>query len=164
MERDTTDLKMFAPTLRFFLLSLLPLSPSSPLLSSPLILLFHLSSHFSSFPSFFQFGNTCYCNSVLQSLYFCKPFRYCVQKYNPVKPTDETILTSLSELYKRIASQKKKTGMIAPRKFIAKLRKENGEEICSFFFFLFFFFVVQCSSSPLSGFRAFPGIHSTGCP
>jgi len=63
---------------------------------------------------------------VLQSLYFCKPFRYCIQKYSPVK-TEETILTSLSELYKRIASQKKKTGVMAPRKFIAKLRKENGE-------------------------------------
>lgn len=22
-----------------------------------------------------NFGNTCYCNSVLQTLYFCKPFR-----------------------------------------------------------------------------------------
>lgn len=23
-----------------------------------------------------NFGNTCYCNSVLQTLYFCRPFRY----------------------------------------------------------------------------------------
>jgi ubiquitin C-terminal hydrolase len=22
-----------------------------------------------------NFGNTCYCNSVLQTLYFCRPFR-----------------------------------------------------------------------------------------
>ncbi|KAG9303595.1 hypothetical protein G9A89_018491 [Geosiphon pyriformis] len=25
-----------------------------------------------------NFGNTCYCNSILQALYFCKPFRECV--------------------------------------------------------------------------------------
>ena len=23
-----------------------------------------------------NFGNTCYCNSVLQTLYFCRPFRW----------------------------------------------------------------------------------------
>ena len=23
-----------------------------------------------------NFGNTCYCNSVLQALYFCRPFRW----------------------------------------------------------------------------------------
>lgn len=28
-----------------------------------------------------QFGNTCYCNSVLQALYFCEPFRRCVLDY-----------------------------------------------------------------------------------
>ena len=27
-----------------------------------------------------QFGNTCYCNSVIQALYFCLPFRqHCLQ-------------------------------------------------------------------------------------
>ncbi|KAL5039244.1 hypothetical protein BDV3_002622 [Batrachochytrium dendrobatidis] len=31
---------------------------------------------------FENFGNTCYCNSVLQVLYFCKPFRNCVVCYN----------------------------------------------------------------------------------
>lgn len=28
-----------------------------------------------------NFGNTCYCNSVLQALYFCKPFRECVNSF-----------------------------------------------------------------------------------
>ena len=28
-----------------------------------------------------QFGNTCYCNSVLQALYFCRPFREKVLAY-----------------------------------------------------------------------------------
>ena len=30
-----------------------------------------------------QYGNTCYCNSVLQALYFCKPFRERVSGYRP---------------------------------------------------------------------------------
>ena len=29
----------------------------------------------------FNFGNTCYCNSVLQALYFCHPFRENVLEY-----------------------------------------------------------------------------------
>ena len=28
-----------------------------------------------------NFGNTCYCNSVLQALYYCKPFREKVLEY-----------------------------------------------------------------------------------
>jgi hypothetical protein len=28
-----------------------------------------------------QFGNTCYSNSVVQALYYCKPFRDCVLAY-----------------------------------------------------------------------------------
>lgn len=28
-----------------------------------------------------NFGNTCYCNSVLQALYFCKPFRERLLQY-----------------------------------------------------------------------------------
>lgn len=39
-----------------------------------------------SFSCFFQFGNTCYCNSVLQALYFCRPFREKVLAY---KVSDE---------------------------------------------------------------------------
>lgn len=29
-----------------------------------------------------NFGNTCYCNSVLQALYFCEPFRHAVLEYD----------------------------------------------------------------------------------
>lgn len=72
-----------------------------------------------------NFGNTCYCNSVLQALYFCKPFREKVLAYKAQPKKKETLLTCLSDLFNSVATQKKKVGVIAPKKFIAKLRKEN---------------------------------------
>jgi len=74
-----------------------------------------------------NFGNTCYCNSVLQALYFCRPFRDKVLEYKAKnkKNNRETLLTCLADLFHNISTQKKKTGTIAPKKFIGKLRKEN---------------------------------------
>ena len=76
-----------------------------------------------------NFGNSCYCNSILQALYFCKPFRDKVLEYKAknkrVSTSKETLLTCLADLYHNIATQKKKTGTIAPKKFMARLRKEN---------------------------------------
>lgn len=75
-----------------------------------------------------QFGNTCYSNSVLQALYFCRPFREKVLEYKARnKRTKETLLTCLADLFYSIATQKKKVGSIAPKKFIARLRKEKGQ-------------------------------------
>lgn len=77
----------------------------------------------------FQFGNTCYSNSVLQALYFCRPFREKVLEYKARnKRTKETLLTCLADLFYSIATQKKKVGSIAPKKFIARLRKEKGKK------------------------------------
>lgn len=74
-----------------------------------------------------QFGNTCYINSVLQALYFCKPFREKILEYKAKnKRTKETLLACLADLFYNIATQKKKVGTIAPKKFIARFRKENG--------------------------------------
>ena len=75
-----------------------------------------------------QFGNTCYCNSVLQALYFCQPFRDKVLVYRQQQKSSkkESLLSCLCDLFYMIATQKKKVGKIAPKKFIAKLRKENG--------------------------------------
>ena len=73
-----------------------------------------------------QFGNTCYSNSVLQALYFCKPFREKVLEYKAKnKKGKETLLSCLADLFYSIATQKKKVGTIAPKKFIARLRKEK---------------------------------------
>jgi len=72
-----------------------------------------------------NFGNTCYCNSVLQALYFCRPFREKVISYKPPSKRKENLLTCLADLFNNISSQKKRTGVLAPKKFVARLRKEN---------------------------------------
>eukprot|EP00803_Ostreobium_quekettii_P011324 evm.model.scf_2704.2 EVM.evm.TU.scf_2704.2 scf_2704:18122-18349(+) len=51
-----------------------------------------------------NFCNTCYCNSVLQALYFCQPFRKGVlEHYARALDTeaDENILTVLGELFQQ---------------------------------------------------------------
>lgn len=64
----------------------------------------------------------------MQALYFCKPFRDKVLEYKlKNKRSKETLLTCLADLFYSIATQKKKVGSIAPKKFIARLRKEKEE-------------------------------------
>ncbi|VDP04090.1 unnamed protein product [Soboliphyme baturini] len=76
-----------------------------------------------------NFGNTCYCNSVIQALYFCRPFREKILSYkHQVKKSGcqkENLLTCLADLFHNINSQKKRVGTIAPKKFIGRLKKEN---------------------------------------
>ncbi|XP_021714181.1 ubiquitin carboxyl-terminal hydrolase 4-like [Chenopodium quinoa] len=76
-----------------------------------------------------NFGNTCYCNSVLQALYFCVPFREQLLEYfaNSSKTVDaeENCLTCLADLFSQISSQKKKTGVIAPKRFVQRLKRRN---------------------------------------
>ncbi|KAK6009372.1 ubiquitinyl hydrolase 1 [Ostertagia ostertagi] len=94
-----------------------------------------------------QFGNTCYCNSVIQALYFCRPFREKILQYKQQlkksecgfynstvlfrysgsfrKPRRRTLATCLADLFHNIATQKRRVGTIAPKRFITKLKKEN---------------------------------------
>ncbi|VDP27177.1 unnamed protein product [Schistosoma mattheei] len=75
-----------------------------------------------------NFGNTCYCNSVIQALFFCKPFRDKVLQYNDraKNPKKETLLTCLSDLFYSVVSQQRRVGQMRPKKFIQKLKRENG--------------------------------------
>jgi uncharacterized UBP type Zn finger protein len=51
-----------------------------------------------------NFGNTCYCNSVLQALYFCRPFREKLLQYGGGLPKDheESLLNCLAELFMQV--------------------------------------------------------------
>lgn len=75
-----------------------------------------------------NFGNTCYCNSVLQALYFCEPFRRRILDrgaHHKGSNQDANLLDCLAELFSQIQHQKKKTGIIAPKKFVQRLKKDN---------------------------------------
>jgi len=78
-----------------------------------------------------NFGNTCYCNSVLQALYYCQPLReYCLEHRTSRLAADncddgDGLLGCLCELFWSISSQKKRCGVLAPKQFISKLRAEN---------------------------------------
>ncbi|PSS36690.1 Ubiquitin carboxyl-terminal hydrolase [Actinidia chinensis var. chinensis] len=76
-----------------------------------------------------NFGNTCYCNSVLQALYFCVPFREQLLEYyannKNLADTEENLLTCLADLFSQISLQKKKTGVLPPKRFVQRLKKQN---------------------------------------
>jgi ubiquitin carboxyl-terminal hydrolase 12/46 len=76
-----------------------------------------------------NFGNTCYCNSVIQALYFCQPFREKILAYKQQLRKSgiqkDNLLSCLADLFSNIYSQKRRFGTIAPKRFVTKLKKEN---------------------------------------
>jgi len=73
-----------------------------------------------------NFGNTCYCNSVLQALFHCMPMRErCLEHCANMNSADDDLLACLCDLFRTISSQKKRCGVHAPRRFVGKLRHEN---------------------------------------
>ncbi|KAL9267538.1 Ubiquitin carboxyl-terminal hydrolase 3-like protein [Drosera capensis] len=76
-----------------------------------------------------NFGNTCYCNSVLQALYFCVPFREKVLEYyeknkSLVDAGGSDLLSTFAGLFLQIRSRKKKTREIALESFRNSLLSE----------------------------------------
>ena len=84
-----------------------------------------------------NYGNTCYCNSVIQLLFHCAPLRnrlidIYLTYYDPRSKAengrrnmDETVLSRLAELFYNIETSKKKKGVIGPNNFIQKVKREN---------------------------------------
>nr|KAJ0217259.1 hypothetical protein LSAT_V11C300135660 [Lactuca sativa] len=75
-----------------------------------------------------MFSYIFFLNHNFQGLYFCVPFREQLLKYyEKVKNPDveENLLTCLTELFTQISTQKKKTGVIAPKRFVQRVKKEN---------------------------------------
>jgi ubiquitin C-terminal hydrolase len=75
-----------------------------------------------------QFGNTCYCNSVMQALYFCMPFREAVLEWarapnvhSSIKNDEESMLFSVAETFSYINNHKKKFGVYGPKRLIQVL-------------------------------------------
>ncbi|TIA91565.1 hypothetical protein E3P99_00987 [Wallemia hederae] len=68
-------------------------------------------------------GNTCYCNSVLQSLYFCRPLRELVLALP--SDTERSMYTVLRRLFVDISTQPKRTGIARTKSFVDRLRNEN---------------------------------------
>jgi len=88
---------------------------------------FPVGEHYFGFENY---GNTCYCNSVLQALYFCLPFREQIINHHTRQllekmEKEESLLSCLSELFSAIHSAKRKTGSFGPRKFVSTLKEAN---------------------------------------
>jgi hypothetical protein len=73
-----------------------------------------------------NFGNSCYVNSVVQALYFCRPFRKEVLAYQQTADEPDTLLSLLAELFDQIATSRRKFGILHPKKFVTKVKKENA--------------------------------------
>jgi len=81
------------------------------------------------FFGFENFGNTCYCNSVLQALYACKEFRealiaHCEKSKASGRGTN-TMLSALGDLFQDVSTQRQRSGYVSPKAFISLLRELN---------------------------------------
>ena len=67
---------------------------------------------------------------MIQALYFCQPFREKILQYKQQSKRfgnqRDNLLTCLADLFVSIANQKRRVGTIAPKRFVTKLKKENG--------------------------------------
>ena len=77
-------------------------------------------------------NNICYCNSVLQALYACRPFRQQLLVYHEESRARrskeaDTLLSCLSTLFYRIQTSRKPRGVVSASAFVRKLKKANEQ-------------------------------------
>ena len=82
------------------------------------------------FFGFENFGNTCYCNSVLQALYACEEFRDALIAHRENGKAhgreNDTLLRALGDLFYDVSTQRQRSGYVSPKAFIARLRAVNA--------------------------------------
>ena len=71
-----------------------------------------------------QFGNTCYCNSVLQALFHHAAVRARVRSAAR-KASAPPLLRALAQLFAAIADNERRSGVVAPETFLRALRAAN---------------------------------------
>ena len=81
-----------------------------------------------------NFGNTCYVNSVVQALYWCVPFRLAVIRYYEDNNMTgcNSLLACVGDLFLQLQSSKKKTGRVAPKKLIQRMRQQSDQVFSSY--------------------------------
>jgi len=80
-----------------------------------------------------NFGNTCYANSVIQSLYSCVAFREKLQAYREEmmaqkkagRQLSPSLLNCLADLCFQMSSANKRVHIVRPSTFINQLQKQN---------------------------------------
>eukprot|EP01065_Artemidia_motanka_P019295 TRINITY_DN2289_c0_g1_i1.p1 TRINITY_DN2289_c0_g1~~TRINITY_DN2289_c0_g1_i1.p1 ORF type:complete len:512 (+),score=110.57 TRINITY_DN2289_c0_g1_i1:239-1774(+) len=88
-----------------------------------------------------NFGNTCYMNSVIQALYWCRPFRSQLLRYAdehppPPTPADRRgssnadpapggLMHQLCDLFLQLQGNKKRTGCVAPMRLVRRIKQQS---------------------------------------
>ncbi|RNF15426.1 putative ubiquitin hydrolase [Trypanosoma conorhini] len=113
------------------------LSPSSPSPSSPPIhtRFLEINGHPTGLENY---GNTCYCNAVLQLLYHCSPLRLRLLELNQMYEKGQghtgfeggTLLALVADLFAKLHKannhKKQKREVVAPRALLSCIRRQNA--------------------------------------
>ncbi|RPA89611.1 cysteine proteinase [Choiromyces venosus 120613-1] len=65
-----------------------------------------------------------YCNSILQCLYYSKPFRENVSNHASYG-MEESLFSALKDIFESIVAHNSRTGVVSPNRFLDILRREN---------------------------------------
>ena len=68
--------------------------------------------------------------SIPQALFFCRPFRERVLAHHAAAAASpssdkDTLLASLGDLFAALAVEKRRGQVIAPKRFVARLKRDN---------------------------------------